>query len=221
MRSTKSPPSKSTPKSNLKQDLKNKLRVKFKRDWTEYGGELRKTRKGRASARPLSYRQTMHLVLRATKAKGEWSFRKPKHQKNIRRIVEKFAVMYDVHLLSMANVGNHLHLHLKLESRVAYRAFIRATAGAIAMTVTGVSRWNKKQGSIGSVRAKTQAGSAKTKFWDHRPYSRIVLSLKHFLNLKDYVAENQLEGQGVGRHIAWLIVELERDQYGNPANFGS
>lgn len=176
------------------------------RDWTEYGGELRKTREGRKTKRPLSYRQTMHVVLRSSKAKGEWSFRKARHRKNILRLVEKFSVMYDVQILSMANVGNHLHLHVKLMRREAYIAFIRAVSGAIVMTVTGVSRWTKRT-------------AEKSKFWDHRPYSRIVLSLRHFLNLKDYVAENQLEGQGISRSLTWLIVEAERDRHGNPANF--
>ena len=182
-------------------------RSKFKTDWTEYGCELRKTREGRATARPLSYRDTMHVVLRSSKAKGEWSFRKAKHRKNILRLVEKFSVMYDVHVLSMANVGNHLHFHVKLVSRDAYKAFIRAISGAIVMTVTGTSRWKK-------------SATEKSKFWDLRPYSRIVLSLRQFLTLKDYIAENQLEGQGIRRSIAWLIVEAERNCHGNPADFG-
>ena len=177
------------------------------RDWSEYGGELRKTRKGRATARPLAYRQTMHVVLRASLAKGEWSFRRAKNYKNVCRLVEKFAVMYEVHILSMANVGNHLHLHVKFVNRPTYNAFIRALSGAIVMAVTGRNRWTKKT-------------KEKLKFWDHRPYSRIVLSLRHFLNLKDYVAENQLEGQGVSRDITWLFVEMERDKNGNPADFG-
>ena len=149
----------------------------------------------------------MHVVFRASQAKGDWSFRRAKNYKNIQRLVEKFSVMYAVHVLSMANVGNHLHLHAKFSSRPAYRAFIRALSGAIGMAVTGLNRWTKKI-------------AGKLKFWDHRPYSRIVLSLRQFLNLKDYVAENQLEGQGVSRDIAWLIVEMERDKNGHPADFG-
>jgi hypothetical protein len=38
------------------------------RQKSAYGGELRNTRKGRAAARPLATRQTMHLVLRSSKA---------------------------------------------------------------------------------------------------------------------------------------------------------
>ena len=193
--------------SRPKSDYKAKPRTKFARDWTEYGGELRKTRDGRRTARPLSYQESMHVVLRSSKAKGDWSLKKAKHRKNILRLMEKFSVMYDVHVLSMANVGNHLHIHLKLSSRPAYKAFIRAISGAIVMAVTGVSRWKKRTAD-------------KLRFWDHRPYSRIVLSLRQFLTLKDYIAENQLEGQNISRSIAWLIVEAERDLNGNPADFG-
>ena len=191
----------------MKSNPDGKPHRKFRRDWTEYGGELRKTREGRKTKRPLSYRETMHVVLRSSKAKGDWSFRKSKHRKNILRLVEKFSVIYDVQVLSMANVGNHLHLHLKLINRATYIAFIRAVSGAIVMTVTGISRWTKPIAD-------------KSKFWDHRPFSRIVLSLRQFLTLRDYVAENQLEGQGVSRSIAWLIVEAERGKDGNPADFG-
>ena len=157
----------------------------------------------------------MHVVLRSSQAKGDWSFRRAKNYKNIRRLVEKFAVMYVAHVHSMANVGNHLHLHIKFVSRPSYTAFIRALSGAIAMVVTGVNRWTKHR-----ARPNQATREKKFRFWDHRPYSRIVLNLRHFLNLKDYVAENQLEGQGISRDVTWLINEIERDKNGNPADFG-
>ncbi len=98
-----------------------------------YGGDLLKTREGRKHARPLSTRETMHLVLRSTKAKGDWSFRKPRNEANVNRIVDKFSVVYGVRVISMANVGNHLHLQIKLTNRFTYRPFIRAVTAAIAM----------------------------------------------------------------------------------------
>ena len=49
---------------------------------------------------------------------------------------------------------------------------------------------------------------------------RIGLNIRQISILKDYVAENQLEGQGISRGHAWMIVEIERDRYGNPADFG-
>ena len=155
-----------------------------------YGGELLKTRKGREHGRPLDSKNSMHLVLRASRATGALSFRR--FERAIDSIVQKFAKKYGVRIYSMANVGNHLHLHMKLSSRHGYRPFVRAITGAIAMKVTGQTRWNK---------VKTW-----TKFWDYRPYTRVVLSRRGFLNLRDYIEINRLEGFGHARGLARFIV---------------
>ncbi len=169
-----------------------------------YGGDLLKTREGRRHARPLSTRETMHLVLRSTKAKGNWSFRKPRNEAVVNRIVDKFAVAYGVRVISMANVGNHLHLQIKLANRFTYRPFIRAVTSAIAMAITGRSRWTKK--CVESV-----ANTAKIeKFWDYRPYTRVVESFKAWLNLKDYIKINEFEGAGYTRDDARFMLKIER-----------
>ncbi len=82
-----------------------------------YGGELLKTRKGRAHGRPLDTKHTMHLVLRSSQAKSGWSFREPKNRQAINEIVGSFSKKYGVKILSLANVGNHLHFHIKLATR--------------------------------------------------------------------------------------------------------
>ena len=152
-----------------------------------------KTRKGRAGPRPLATRDTMHLVLRASKAKGDWSFKK--HDRQIRAILEKFSRKYAVRILSLANVGNHLHFQIKLSNRHLWNPFIRAVTAAIAMSVTGVSRWSKR----GSTEDKE-------KFWDYRPFTRVVQSWRGFLRLRDYIRINHLEGAGHGRLLArWII----------------
>ena len=132
----------------------------------------------------------MHLVLRSTRARGEWSFRRPKNERRIRQLADRFARRYGVRVLSLANVGNHLHFHVKLSNRHLYRPFIRALTGAIAMAVTGASRWKPLEG----------------KFWDYRPFTRIIQSFRGFLNLRDYIRINQLEGAGVERIEArWIV----------------
>ncbi len=92
--------------------------------------------------------------------------------------------------MSLANVGNHLHLEIKLTTRHTYRAFIRAVTAAIAMAVQGKNRWNK----------------VKEKFWDYRPFTRIVVGYTALLTLKDYLEINMLEGQGVPRTKARLAL---------------
>ena len=157
----------------------------LKKQNKSYGGELLKTRKGRSGPRPLSTKDSMHLVLRSSKAIGERSFRRPGHAAKIRKIVDKFACKHGVRILSMANVGNHLHFHIKLTNRFTYRPFIRAITAAIAMAVTGVSRWNRLK------------NNTKEKFWDYRPFTRVVQSYRALLNLRDYIQINKLEGYGL------------------------
>lgn len=134
----------------------------------------------------------MHLVLRSSKAKGEWSFKRKIHAQKISAIIAKFAKKHHVRVLSIANVGNHLHIHIQLIKRAAYKPFIRAITSAIAMAITGVSRWQKSK--------------TKTKFWDYRPFTRVVRGFRAALTLKDYIAINQLEGVGVGRIEARFIL---------------
>lgn len=136
----------------------------------------------------------MHLILKSSKAKGEWSFKRKENAQKIKAIIDKHSKKYGVAITSLANVGNHLHLHMKLASRATYKPFIRAVTAAIAMAITGVSRWKKIAG----------------KFWDHRPFTRVVQSWREVLALKDYLMINQLEGLGNSRVEARFIVESRK-----------
>lgn len=173
----------------------------FKKSELAYGGSLLTKRKARQFARPLSTKHTMHLVLRSTRAVGRWSFNRPINNKNIRGILRKFSSKYCIQLLSLANVGNHIHLHMRLTNRHTYKPFIRAVTSAIAMAITGVSRWRRKT---------TMSGS----FWDRRPFTRIVIGRSSFLNVRDYIRINQLEATGYTRqqarqHVNWRYTERE------------
>ena len=130
----------------------------------------------------------MHIVLRSSLAKGEWSMKRRKNEKLIESYIGKFAHKYGVRVHSSANVGNHLHLHIQLANRHAYRPFIRALTGAIAMAITGFSRWKKAPKGF--------------QFWDYRPYSRVVFGWRGFTTLRSYVEQNQREGLGYPEDIA-------------------
>ena len=117
----------------------------------------------------------MHLVMRSSKAKGEWSFLRPKNKKRVKEIAFHHSKKYGVQIFSLANVGNHLHIHLKLSNRYSYRPFIRAISAAIAMAITGASRWSPLK------------KSAKDRFWDYRPFTRIVVGFRALLGLRDYI----------------------------------
>lgn len=155
-----------------------------------YGGELLKKRKGRSGPRPLDTKNSMHVVLRSSYAKGGWSFRVGENPKKVDRILKKFSVKYGVRILSVANVGNHLHLHIQLGTRFGYKPFIRAVTAAIAMAITGMSRWK----------------NLKIKFWDLRPYTRVVVGREAWRHLTKYIRLNQLEGMGYARDVAKIVL---------------
>jgi len=165
-----------------------------------YGGELRNTRAGRAHGRPLDTKNSMHLVLRSSKAKGRWSFLHPKNKNRIKDILNRFALKWGVDIYSVANVGNHLHIHMKLYNRHTYRPFIRAVTAAIAMAVTGASRWKP-------LKAQDANSNSGRQFWDYRPYTRVVRSFRAILNMRDYIQINKLEGYGVNRGVAEYLVK--------------
>jgi REP element-mobilizing transposase RayT len=157
-----------------------------------YGGELLRTRAGRSRSRPLDTRSTMHLMLRSSRARGEWSFRQPKNARKLQSILDRFSRRYGVRILSLANLGNHLHFQIKLSNRHTYRPFIRALTGAIAMGVTGASRWG----------GRLPGG----RFWDYRPFTRVVRGRRGYLTLRDYLRINRLEGRGCSREEArWIL----------------
>jgi REP element-mobilizing transposase RayT len=174
-----------------------------------YGGEMMKKRKGRAHGRPISTQSSMHLVLRSTQARKEKSFLEPSNAHKIKNFVNKFAAKNHVQILSLANVGNHLHLHIKLGTRRGYKPFIRALTGAIAMAIGGNSRWSKAkaQNTEGNASFSDASTEIKEKFWDRRPFTRIVQGFRSRLTLSNYIEINRLEGQGYSRGHARMLIQ--------------
>ncbi len=156
------------------------------------------TRKGRAGHRPLSVKNTMHLVLRSSHATGDYSFKKPQTAQKIKTIIKKFSEKYSVQVVSLANVGNHLHFHLKLSNRNSYKPFIRAVSAAIAMAASNTSRWTKSLKDKGI-----------KQFWDYRPFTRIIEGLRAFVGVSDYIKINQLEGLGLPRYQATFFIKTK------------
>jgi REP element-mobilizing transposase RayT len=181
-----------------------------------YGGELYKKRKGRAHGRPLSTQNSMHLVLRSTQAHGTKSFLEPSNARKITNFIKKFAAINHVRILSLANVGNHLHMHIKLGWRRGYKPFIQALTAAIAVSIGGQSRWSKKSSiTEGEAHKKTK------KFWDLRPFTRIVQSFRALLTLNNYIEINRLEGQGYARREARMLIDSSSSFRGiRPASSG-
>lgn len=130
-----------------------------------------------AHARPLHTKKALHVVLKSKKATGAYSFNNKKWEQPIWDLIARHAKKNDVTIYSYANAGNHLHLLLRAKSREGYNCFIRAVSGLIVRLVTGAQKGKSLNG----------------KFWDGRPFSRIVHFGKDFQKVKSYLLRNTLE----------------------------
>jgi REP element-mobilizing transposase RayT len=101
------------------------------------------------------------------------------------------AKQYGIKIYKFANVGNHIHLLIKLSNRFTFAPFMRALAGIIAMKVTGA----RKLATLRNIRSPKDDDSV-AKFWDFRPWSRIVEWGKAFKHAKSYVIQNEKEASG-------------------------
>jgi REP element-mobilizing transposase RayT len=159
----------------------------------DHGGELRKGK--RKVARPFSHKHAIHVVLRSERARGSWSLLARKNERLVERLLSVCARRYHLRLYRFVNVGNHLHLLIKAESRsyaVAkseFQAFLRQFAGMIAFGVTGAKK-----------------GSAKGGFWHKLVYTTIVHWGRQYDRIKDYFTKNFFESKGLwaGKDDSWL-----------------
>lgn len=169
----------------------------MKKPMLAYGGELRKKAKNRGRRPLVTKSGSMHLTLRSTQAKGKHSFQDGRKRQRVQNFVQTFSIKKGVKIISFANVGNHLHLHVKLTNQTLYRAWIRGLTSGLAMISQGLDGLNTlKQKGI--------------RFWDHRPFSRVIQSFRHFLNTKAYVEINVLEGLGMPRAQAEILIHGSR-----------
>lgn len=73
----------------------------------------------------------MHLVFRSSKAKGDWSFRWPRHSARIKAVTAKFSKKHGVRVLSaaMAVTGKHRWSRAGRGTFWDYRTFTRVVQG--------------------------------------------------------------------------------------------
>jgi hypothetical protein len=129
-------------------------------------------------ARPLSIKRPMHLVMRSSKARGAYSLLNKSRE--VFNVIYNQGRLHGVKIYRYANAGNHLHIVILPRSTWAYKKFIRSTSGLIARIIVGAER-----------------GKAKNiKFWDQRPFTRIVEWGRDFKRVSSYLMQNTLEAIG-------------------------
>jgi hypothetical protein len=154
-----------------------------------HGGETRAGK--RKLARPFDPTRPLHIVLRSSRAKGEWSFLRARSEKRVKHLVYQEALRSGVRVYQFANSGNHLHLVLRAKTRAGLARFLRVAAGLIARVVTGA-----KKGAAASESVNFRSTRTVRAFWDALAYSRIVEWGKEFVRVCDYLTLNELEGLG-------------------------
>jgi REP element-mobilizing transposase RayT len=92
-----------------------------------FGGSLLKNSNAKIK-RPLDSKLPIHLVLRANKG----GMRLPKTHLRVNRTVETTCKKHGVKVYRFANVGNHLHMIIKIPGRARWAAFIRELTGRVA-----------------------------------------------------------------------------------------
>ncbi len=126
--------------------------------------------------RPLDSKLPIHLVLRARKS----GMRSPKALAQVQQAIQRAAKRHGVKIFEQANVGNHIHLLIKITRRARWNGFIREITGRIAQLMKGLGF-----GEIGQ------------SFWLNRPFTRVVRGWKKAFQIaRDYVYLNQLEAEG-------------------------
>jgi hypothetical protein len=130
--------------------------------------------------RPISIKRPLHLVMKSTLARGDKSFLSKTRARLIEDLVHRQGRLSGVKVYRFANSGNHLHLVIKPISRRAFKAYIRTISGLIARITLGA----EKGKALG------------LKFWDARPFTRIVEWGRDYKNVCNYVLQNTLEAIG-------------------------
>jgi REP element-mobilizing transposase RayT len=122
----------------------------------------------------------------------------------IHRFTEDLAKHWGVRLYRYANVGNHIHLLIRVPSRSVWQRFLRELTGGIAMIVTAATK--------GQALKKNETGRG---FWDHLAFTRIVHFGRDFKNMGNYLIKNLFESAGVPmkRLLAqgYRIVTISKD----------
>lgn len=165
----------------------------------QFGGMLLK---GNAKvARPLSTKHPIHLVLKSKLAIGGRSFLHSNNVKRVDAVLRAQANAKGIRIYHLVNVGNHLHLVIKLDrsttvaGRTAFHSFIRAVTGLIARHVLRTER-NHAKG---------------IRFWQARPFTRLVNWGRDYNRVSRYMAKNASQAR-VRKMVAWGFTVTDGDK---------
>ncbi len=182
-------------------DYYDKKSVRKRYGRTQHGGV--KTRGHRKLERPLSTKNWIHLVLKSDKARGRYGFLLPKNKQLIKDIIRTKAKRFGITVADGANVGNHVHLKIKIQNRENFQKFLKSITCLIARKITGARR-----------------GVKFGRFWQGLAFTRVLTSSLEELNLKGYIKANRMEAAKgekareafLQKFNAWVYRERQKDK---------
>jgi REP element-mobilizing transposase RayT len=155
-----------------------------KRKMTFGGANL----KGNArEKRPFHKNMFTHLVMRSRLAVGERSMLRAGHKRIVEEIVRGAAKLFSVKIERYINVGNHLHILIKAPTRHAQANFLRTVSGRIVRLVMRTEKGNPGRFE---------------KFWDAKPFTRLVSWGRAYEAVTHYLSLNSLEAIGFTKNAA-------------------
>jgi REP element-mobilizing transposase RayT len=157
---------------------------------SSHGGGLYKGR--RKERRPFVPRAPMHLVLRSSRACKDLNLLRAKNATKVKAILQRQARRHRTTILEWVNVGNHLHLKVRAQTRQDFAAFLKSFTAMVARAIT-----------------RARKGHPVGKFWDALAFSRVLRSKLELHVLDRYLSANVLEAS-FGREVRKLFLSDRR-----------
>jgi REP element-mobilizing transposase RayT len=118
--------------------------------------------------------------MRSSIARGELSFLNKKNARRLHAIIRAQAKRFGIRVIELSIVDNHFHVLARLKTRQQFLGFLRSVSGLIARALLG-----------------TERGSARgIKFWDARPFTRIVEMGRAYSGLRKYILSRAVSALG-------------------------
>lgn len=153
--------------------------------------------------RPFDARRPMHVILKASGARGQHSMLLPVYRDAIVRVRDRAARRHHVKVLSFANVGNHLHLTVLVRKRLDFQGFLREFSGHVAVAMTGAVRGRPARANVDTgVHFERASRLSQRQFWDALAWTRIVSWGQDLRGLQRYFVSNEVQSRARARGAA-------------------
>jgi putative transposase len=157
-----------------------------------YGGLLRQKQAGR-KARPLSSKNSIHLIFKANREYIRGGFRTHRRFQLLHAIVQKYSRHFWVRIEQISIQGDHIHILIRCYRRSKYLDFFRVVAGQIAQRFQQEGLMIRHHAMTDTPRNGEKVARTQVKLWKYRPFTRVVVGWKAYKTVRDYVQLNEQE----------------------------